>query len=294
MTIRLWHTFFCYLCTMIQIGKRNKLKVSRLVDFGVYLEADFGKEILLPKRYITEPLNPGDEVDVIVYTDSEDRPVASTEVPKAYVDEFAYLDVVAVTKIGAFLDWGLPKDLLVPFSEQRSRMKEGGKYLVYLYLDHSTGRVAASAKIEKFIGNVYPDYANGQKVHALIFDVNDVGYRCIVDNRHFGILYKNEVYREIKNGDRLDVYVKQVRPDGKLDLMLGGRADVRTNTLAERILKVVKSNGGKLAVSDKSSPEEIKAVFQCSKKDFKKAVGHLLKDGKISISDDKTALFARK
>ena len=133
---------------MVKFGKRNRLKVSRIVDFGAYLEADFGKEILLPKRYISEPLTPGDEVDVVVYTDSEDRPVASTETPYAYVDEFAFLNVVAVTKVGAFLDWGLPKDLLVPFSEQRSRMKEGGRYLVYLYLDHSSGRIAASAKIE--------------------------------------------------------------------------------------------------------------------------------------------------
>lgn len=279
---------------MVKFGKRNKLKVSRLVDFGAYLEADFGKEILLPKRYITHPLAPGDEVDVVVYTDSEDRPVASTEVPYAYVDEFAFLDVVAVTKVGAFLDWGLPKDLLVPFSEQRSRMREGGRYLVYLYLDHSSGRIAASAKIEKFIGNTIPEYVRGQKVGVLVFDKNDVGYRCIVDNLHFGILYEDEVFSEIKIGDRLEAYVKQVRPDGKIDLMLGGRADVRTNSLAETILKAIKSNGGRIAISDKSSPEEIKQVFHCSKKDFKKAVGHLLKDGKISVSEDKRLLFARK
>ncbi|MDE5744888.1 MAG: GntR family transcriptional regulator [Paramuribaculum sp.] len=279
---------------MVQIGKRNKLKVSRLVDFGAYLEADYGKEILLPKRYITEPISPGDEVDVVVYTDSEDRPVASTEVPRAYVDEFAFLDVVAVTKVGAFLDWGLPKDLLVPFSEQRARMNEGGRYLVYLYLDHSSGRVAASAKIEKFIGNVFPDYAKGQKVSALVFDKNDAGFRCIVDNRHFGILYENEVFADLKAGDRVEAYVKQVRPDGKIDLMLGGRADVRTNLLADRILSAIKANGGKLSVSDKSSPEEIKQAFQCSKKDFKKAVGHLLKDEKITLSEDKRVVFARK
>ena len=225
------------------------------MDFGAYLEADFGKEILLPKRYISEPLTPGDEVDVVVYTDSEDRPVASTETPYAYVDEFAFLNVVAVTKVGAFLDWGLPKDLLVPFS---------------------------------------PEYVKGQKAGVLVFDKNDVGYRCIVDNRHFGILYNDEVFSPVNIGDRLDAYVKQVRPDGKIDLMLGGRADVRTNTLADKIFKAIKSNGGKLEISDKSSPEEIKQAFMCSKKDFKKAVGHLLKDGKISVSEDKRILFARK
>lgn len=278
---------------MVQIGKRNILKVTRLVDFGAYLDAGSGAEILLPKRYITSPLSPGDEVDVVVYTDSEDRPVASTETPLAYVGEFAFLDVVAVTKVGAFLDWGLPKDLLVPFSEQRSRMVQGGNYLVYLYADNASGRVAASAKIEKYIGNVIPEYANGQKVRALVFDRNDVGYRCIVDNLHYGILYDNEVYTPLKKGKRIEAYVKSVRPDGKIDLMLGGRADVRTNNLAVRIEKALKAAGGKLQVSDKSSPEEIRQVFQCSKKDFKKAVGHLLKDGKVGISDDKTALFMR-
>lgn len=278
---------------MVQIGKRNILKVTRLVDFGAYLDAGSGAEILLPKRYITSPLSPGDEVDVVVYTDSEDRPVASTETPLAYVGEFAFLDVVAVTKVGAFLGWGLPKDLLVPFSEQRSRMVQGGNYLVYLYADNASGRVAASAKIEKYIGNVIPEYSNGQKVKALVFDRNDVGYRCIVDNLHYGILYDNEVYTPLRKGERIDAYVKSVRPDGKIDLMLGGRADVRTNNLAARIEKALKAAGGKLQVSDKSSPEEIRQVFQCSKKDFKKAVGHLLKDGKVGISDDKTALFMR-
>lgn len=289
-----------YLCSlisnstfMVQIGKRNRLKVTRLVDFGAYLDAGARAEILLPKRYITTPLAPGDEVDVVVYTDSENRPVASTEVPKAYVGEFAFLDVAAVTKVGAFMDWGLPKDLLVPFSEQRSRMVQGGNYLVYLYVDNASGRVAASAKVEKFVGNVIPEYANGQKVSVLVFDRNEVGYRCIVDNLHFGILYEDEVYSDIHKGDRMEAYVKRVRPDGKIDLMLGGRADVRTNTLADRIEKAVRSAGGSLAISDKSSPEEIKATFQCSKKDFKKAVGHLLKDGKIGISPDKTALFAK-
>ncbi len=278
---------------MVQIGKRNILKVTRLVDFGAYLDAGSGAEILLPKLYITSPLSPGDEVDVVVYTDSEDRPVASTETPLAYVGEFAFLDVVAVTKVGAFLGWGLPKDLLVPFSEQRSRMVQGGNYLVYLYADNASGRVAASAKIEKYIGNVIPEYSNGQKVKALVFDRNDVGYRCIVDNLHYGILYDNEVYTPLRKGERIDAYVKSVRPDGKIDLMLGGRADVRTNNLAVRIEKALKAAGGKLQVSDKSSPEEIRQVFQCSKKDFKKAVGHLLKDGKVGISDDKTALFMR-
>ena len=279
---------------MVNIGKRNKLAVSRLVDFGAYLDGGEGKEILMPKRYIESPLSPGDMVDVIVYTDSEDRLVATTEVPLAYAGEFAFLDVVAVTKIGAFLDWGLAKDLLVPYSEQKSRMAVGGRYLVYVYVDNASGRVVASARIEKHVGNVIPDYARGQKVSALVFDRNDAGYRCIVDNLHFGILYSDEVYSPLKKGDRVEAYVKQIRPDGKIDLMLGARADVRTATLATRIEGALRNAGGSLAVSDKSTPEEIKAAFQCSKKDFKKAVGHLLKEGKITLSADKTALFAVK
>lgn len=279
---------------MVNIGKRNKLAVSRLVDFGAYLDGGEGKEILMPKRYIESPLSPGDMVDVIVYTDSEDRLVATTEVPLAYAGEFAFLDVVAVTKIGAFLDWGLAKDLLVPYGEQKSRMAVGGRYLVFVYVDNASGRVVASARIEKHVGNVIPDYARGQKVSALVFDRNDAGYRCIVDNLHFGILYSDEVYAPLKKGDRVEAYVKQIRPDGKIDLMLGARADVRTATLATRIEGALRNAGGSLAVSDKSTPEEIKAAFQCSKKDFKKAVGHLLKEGKITLSADKTALFAVK
>lgn len=279
---------------MVNLGKRNKLAVSRLVDFGAYLDAGEGKEILLPKRYIESPLSPGDVVDVFVYTDSEDRPVATTETPVACAGEFAFLDVVAVNKVGAFLDWGLAKDLLVPYGEQKSRMAVGGRYLVYVYVDNASGRVVASAKIEKHVGNVIADYTRGQKVSALVFDRNDAGYRCIVNNLHFGILYADEVFRPLKKGDRVEAYVKQIRPDGKIDLMLGGRADVRTDVLSKKIEKALKASGGTLSFSDKSSPEEIKAAFQCSKKDFKKAVGHLLKEGKITLSPDKTALFAVK
>ena len=278
----------------MELGKINKLTVNRLVDFGAYLDAGNGAEVLLPRRYITAPLAPGDEVEVMVYTDSEDRPVATTDTPVAQAGEFAFLNVVAVTKVGAFLDWGLPKDLLVPFSEQKSRMKEGGNYLVYVFVDNASGRVAATARIEKYLGNTYPDYTRGQKVDCLVFERNDLGYRCIVDNAHPGIIYENEVYTPLERGQRVEGYVRQVRPDGKIDIYLGGRADVRTEALARRILAAIKTNGGTLRLSDKSSPDEIAAMFSCSKKDFKKAVGHLLKAKKITLGDDKTALFAAK
>lgn len=278
----------------MKIAEKNVLIVSRLVDFGAYLVDEDGKEVLLPGRYISKPLKVGAEVSVVVYTDSEDRIVASTDMPLAFAGEFAFLDVVDVGPLGAFLDWGLPKDLLVPYKEQKSRMIKGGRYLVYIYVDKATGRPVASAKIGRFLGKKSAEYADGEKVEALVFERNDIGYRCIVNNSHAGILYVDQVYKPLKVGDRLTAYVRRVRPDGKLDLSVGGRADVRTAALAKRIVSEIHSSGGSLGISDKSEPAEIALRFNCSKKDFKKAVGHLLKAGEISMSSDKTILFIKK
>ena len=173
---------------MLNIGKFNTLKVSKIVNFGIYLDAGDNIEILLPTRYIAEPLSIGQDVKVFIYTDSEDRLIATTETPFTQVGKFSYLDVKSVNKIGAFLDWGLMKDLLVPFSEQRSRMKQGGRYLVYTYLDDTTKRIVASSKIDKFLCNTIPIYTKGTKVHCLIYDENDIGYKVIVENLHKGIL----------------------------------------------------------------------------------------------------------
>lgn len=173
----------------MKIGKQNELTVARIVEFGLYLADEEGNEVLLPARYITDVPQVGDKMSVFVYTDSEDRPVATTEHPFAQVGEFAFLDVVAVTRIGAFLDWGLMKDILCPFREQKVRMNVGMQCLVYLYLDDASKRVACSAKIEKFLGNVPPDYKRGQKVSALVYKRTDQGYLCIVDNLHQGMVY---------------------------------------------------------------------------------------------------------
>lgn len=271
---------------MIKIGNYNTLRVARFVDFGAYLTDDDNNEVLLPARYVPDDATVGDEIEVFVYTDSEDRPVAVTEHPFATVGEFAFLQVAQVNKFGAFLDWGVPKHLLVPFSEQRLRMEEGGIYPVYVYLDDITKRVVASGKLEKFLGNVIPDYKPGQEVQALVWKHTDIGYKVIVDNLFQGMIYDNEVYAPLEIQQTITAYVKNVRDDGKIDLTVGDRAAKRVSDLTTLILDRIEHNGGRLTITDSSSPEEIKRAFHCSKKDFKKAVGKLYKERKIAIGED--------
>lgn len=273
---------------MIKIGQYNDLRVSRFVDFGAYLtddDASQPQEVLLPARYVDEGLVVGDTVHVFVYTDSQDRPVATTEIPFATAGEFAFLQVTEVNRVGAFLDWGLLKNLLVPYSEQRMKMRPGGIYLVYVYLDKATGRVVASAKTDKFLGNVFPDYERGARVQALVTEHTEIGYRVIVDNLHKGMIYDNELYAPVTVEQSVTAYVKAVRPDGKLDLTLtppGTRG--RVTTLADTILKHLAD--GTLTVTEKSSPDDIKALLHCSKKDFKKTLGALYREHRISIHPD--------
>lgn len=272
---------------MIKIGDYNTLAVKKLVDFGAYLDGGEAGEILLPARYIETPLLSGDELEVFIYTDSEDRLIATTEHPFARVGEFAYLQVVAVNRIGAFLDWGLPKNLLVPFREQKLTMREGCQYLVYVYLDDASKRVAASAKIEKFLGNVIPEYAKGAEVEALVIAHEDPGYRVIVDNLHRGIIYDNEIYAPLEIGSTIHARVKRVRHDGKIDLTLNEKVGERICPVSDRILELIHDSADHvLVLHDHSSPEEIKARLHCSKKDFKRAVGQLYKAHKILILPD--------
>lgn len=271
---------------MVNIGKYNRLTVAKIVDFGVYLDAGNGVEILLPARYIDRELKAGDELDVFIYTDSEDRLIATTEKPFAEVGQFAFLEVVDVNQVGAFLDWGLPKNLLVPFKEQKVRMREGGVYPVYVYLDDTSKRIVASAKLERYLGNVFPDYKRGDEVTALVWQHQPIGYRVIVDNLHSGMIYENEIFRNLEIGETVKAFVKNVRDDGKIDLTLSGNVIERVGRLADRIMEYVRLNGGEAPISDKSSPEVIQAKFQCSKKDFKKAVGQLFKEHRITFTDD--------
>lgn len=269
---------------MLNIGRFNKLKVSRLVDFGAYLDSTDGREILMPAKFLAPNTEVGDEVEAFVYTDSEDRLIATNEKPYAVVGDFAYLQVAEVNKFGAFLDWGLEaKQLLVPFSEQRNRMNPGGIYLVYVYLDDTTKRVVASAKVEKYVGNLLPHYKHGQKVNALLTQRTTIGYKCIVDNLHWGMIYANEVHHPLTLEENITAYVKGVREDGKIDLTINDRARARTTDLASDILDFLMENDGYLPLTDKSSPEAIEKTLLCSKRDFKKAIGKLYKDRKITI-----------
>ncbi len=268
---------------MVKIGNYNTLSVVKIVDFGVYLDGGNGVEILLPSRYISEIPHVGDMLDVFIYTDSEDRLIATTEHPYITVGEFGYLHVVQVNNVGAFMDWGLSKDLLVPFREQKVRMVADRDYLVYVYLDDNSKRIVASAKIDKFLGNKMPQYKRGDKVNVLIYQRTDIGYKVVVDNMFHGILYHNELFKEVSIGEVTNAYVKTVRFDGKIDLTLSGEIVDRIQQLAKKIYHQIKNNGGEISICDSSSPEEIKNAFSCSKKDFKKAVGQLFKNRRIEI-----------
>lgn len=272
---------------MLKIGKYNSLRVSHNVDFGAYLEDEEGNQVLLPARYIGSPLQPGDDIEVFVYKDSEDRPVATTEHPFAEVGEFAYLQVTQVNNTGAFLDWGLiGKELLVPYSEQKMKLSRGMVILVYVYLDDATKRVVASAKIEKFIGNRFPLYKIGDRVEALVYKRTELGYKAVVDNLFHGMIYENELYAPLEIGKRIPAFIKQIRDDGKIDLVLSGSNDGRVDALMDKIVKRLEEQPECfLPISDSASPETIRATFQCSKKDFKKAIGHLYKQRRILITD---------
>lgn len=268
---------------MAEFGKTNQLTISRHEDFGLYLTDENGDEILLPNRYVTDEMQIGDSEEVFVYKDSEDRPVATTERPYAQVGDFALLRVKAVNNVGAFLDWGLMKDLLVPFREQKVRMAVGRSYIVYVYLDDETQRIVASAKLDKFLDNKIPEYKFRQKVNILIAQRTDLGFKVVVDNLFWGMIYHNEIFHDVNIGERYTAFVKNVRDDGKIDIKLGDREVKRVKTLADIILEFLVEHSGAMQITDKSSPDLIREVFNCSKKDFKKTLGFLYKAQKIII-----------
>ena len=204
----------------IELGKINRLKVVKFVDFGLYLDGGREGEILLPSRYVPEGVQVGDEIDVFLYLDSEERLIATTEKPKAMVGDFAFLQVAWVNNFGAFLDWGLMKDLFVPFREQKMKMQKGRSYIVHLHIDEESYRIMASAKVERYLSKEMPPYAEGDEVEILVWQKTDLGFKVIVDNRFGGLLYDSELFRHLQVGDRSKAYIKQVRPDGKLDVTL--------------------------------------------------------------------------
>lgn len=271
---------------MAEIGKYNKLRVIKEVDFGVYLDGEKEGEILMPLRYVPKECQVGDYVDVFLYLDSEDRLVATTEKPYAQVGEFAMLRVKSANKIGAFLDWGIMKDLLVPFREQKVTMTEERSYLVCIYVDEETQRIAASAKLNKFLDKTLPEYAVGQEVDLIIESETDLGYKAIINNSHWGILYENEVFEQLAKGLKLKGYIKKIRTDNKIDLSLHPLGYDKVDPITQMILDELKKERGFIAVSDKSDAELVYRVFGISKKSFKQAVGALYKRRLITIEKD--------
>lgn len=267
---------------MLALGKINRLSVKKQVKFGYYLDGLSWGEILLPNNVVPQNLTVGQELDVFLYLDSEDQLIATTERPKVKVGEVAYLSVVAVTKVGAFVDWGLKKDLLVPFSEQQIPLKEGQKYLLYCYVDVSN-RIVASTKLDRHLHKTPAQYKVGDRVDIIISEQTDLGYKAVVNQTHWGVLYQNEVFKPLQRGDKMSAYIVKVRDDDKIDLRLTSATFNQAKQLTDKIIHRLHQNNGKLALTDKSSPELIYEAFGVSKKAYKQAIGILYKAKKIVI-----------
>ncbi|MBP5771807.1 MAG: GntR family transcriptional regulator [Bacteroidaceae bacterium] len=275
----------------LQLGRTNTLTVLRRAEQGFYLSGG-PEDILLPNKYVPEGLEIGDEIEVFVYLDHEERLIATTEKPFAQVGDFAWLQVAWVNQFGAFLEWGLTKDLFVPFREQKMKMVKGKSYLVHIHLDPETYRIMASAKVERYLSTDYPPYHGGDVVDILIWQKTDLGFKAIVDNRFAGLLFDDEIFRQLYSGDHLTAYVKQVRPDGKIDLSLQKKGQKAVVDFSDVLLQHLQMNGGMAALGDKSPAEEIYAIFGVSKKVFKKAVGDLYKRHLIAIEPNGIRLIS--
>lgn len=280
----------------LKLGQKNKLKAAWRVDFGMYLEGGgYEGKILLPERYVPEDLEVGDEIEVFLYLDNEERLIATTLEPKAMVGDFAYLEVAWVNEFGAFLDWGLMKDLFCPFREQKRRMEKGRSYIVHVHVDEDSYRIMASAKVERYLAHTTPyedgtpgetiPYKVGDEVEMLVWQKTDLGFKVIIENRFAGLLYDTQIFRNLHTGDQVNGFISNIRPDGKIDVQLqkGGRQ--HTEDFAQRLLRYLQVNGGRCRLHDKSDAEEIKEQFGVSKRTYKQAVGDLYKKRLIVITD---------
>ena len=272
--------------TRIKLGDNNRLTVVRRVDFGLYLDGGDEGEILLPAKYVPKDCLPGDELDVFIYLDQEERLVATTEKPLARVEEFAFLEVSWVNEYGAFLDWGLMKDLFCPFREQKQRMEMGRRYAVYVFLDEESYRLVASAKVERFFLQDFPPYRTGDEVDLLVWQQTDLGFKVIVANAYPGLVYQNQVFKEVHPGDRMQGFILGVREDGKIDVSLQPLGRQQTVDFAKVLYDDLQAHGGFCALGDKSDAEEIKRRFHVSKKVYKKAVGDLYRRRLIEITPE--------
>lgn len=275
---------------MVEIGKKSKLLVIKQVDFGFYLDGEELGEILLPVRYAPKGLDVDHELEVFIYLDSEDRLIATTEEPYAQVGQCAHLQVVSKGKFGSFLDWGLPKDLLVPFKEQRIPMQEGKFYTVFLFLD-ATDRIAASSKLSFHLREENDGcFVEGQKVQLHIASRSDMGYKAVINNTHLGLIHNSDLLQPVKVGQTVEGYIKHIREDGRIDLTLQARGAEARDSLSQAVIEFIKAEGGSTDLTDKSPPEAIYQAFGVSKKNYKKALGKLYKEKRIVIEKDTVRL----
>ena len=281
---------------MIKLGNYNKLRITRFTDHGAYLDGGDVGEILMPKKYVENSMHPGDEVEVFVYLDQSERLVGTFETPLARVGDFTFLEVAWVNEYGAFLNWGLMKDIFVPFREQKMQMEQGRSYLVHVHIDNETQRIVASAKVERYMKNATPElYHRGQEVEAIVQQKTPLGFKVIVDNRYPGLIYDDQIFEaEPHAGDVITATVVTVRPDGKMDLSLQPIGKSRFRDFADQLYEELQKEGGTLYFSDKSTPEEIKERFGVSKKTFKRAVGTLYKGHWIEICEDRITKSNKK
>ena len=278
---------------MADIGRFNRLQIVKHTGFGLYLNGGNDGDILLPNRYIPkdEPTEVGDWLNVFIYFDSEDKIIATTEQPKAQVGDFASLKVVAKNNVGLFLDWGLPKDVLLPYSEQKKPLEEGSYVVVHLYLDKHTSRVIATSRLDRYLDKTPARYKAGEQVELLVVERTDLGHKAIINGLHWGLIHKNEAFKYLRGGQYETGYIREMRADGKISLSLQPVGAAAGDQLQDQILQKLLDNDGTLALSDKSTPEAISRMFGVSKGNFKKAIGGLLKQEKISIHSDHIELL---
>ncbi|MBA4289504.1 MAG: GntR family transcriptional regulator [Pseudomonas sp.] len=277
---------------MAVIGRMNSLQVVKHTDFGLYLDGGADGEILLPKRYIPSdsPSEVEDWLNVFIYLDSEDKLIATTEKPKVQVGEFASLKVVDINRVGLFLNWGLPKDLLLPHSEEKRPLQVGDYCVVHVFLDKRSKRITATARLDRYLDIAPVTYSAGEEVDLLVVESTDMGFKAIINGKHWGLIHKNEAFKFLRSGMQEKGYIKEVRSDGKISLSLQPIGQDVRDSLAEQIMTKLREQGGSLALSDKSSPEAISAHFRASKGNFKKAIGGLYKQGRIVIHADRIEL----